>query len=73
MNVHILIHGLALCGVGAPRDWGDADAKWVSVFDTALATCTRCRRELVARNMSTNTRTPITREMAREPCREDIK
>jgi hypothetical protein len=39
--VHILLHGLALCGVGMPRAWPSPD-RWVPYDSHAQATCEAC-------------------------------
>jgi len=44
--IHILRHGLALCGMGPPSGWPTAD-RWVGVDDLqapTLATCADCLR-----------------------------
>lgn len=47
-KIHILFHGLALCGLpGIPAEWPDGD-RWVSVDDKDKSTCEGCQTSVPA-------------------------
>jgi len=47
-DVHVLLHGAALCGLrGLPSDWPDGH-RWVGIEDKRRATCAACKRAVDA-------------------------